>query len=127
MISPMPRMFVATFCLLLASHALSADDPACSQLKAQRNETGYFPPYQVELKIFDCAGMTHDIAELDALDRDIMVMRARNYPLDKLQEQLTKTDPPRKYSDVTSAVRLAKLKKLVDAYYRPKSSQGIGD
>lgn len=115
------RIVCFTYIFLFTNVAWATDPEVCSRLRAQETETGYFPPYQVELKIFDCAGMTQDIAELDAMDRDIMVMRARNYSLKKLQEQLTKTDPPRKYSDVTSAARLAKLKRLVDAYYQSRS------
>lgn len=104
----------------------AADLGDCSQLHDPKGGTRDFPPYQVGLKLFDCAGMTQDIQSLDVLDRDIMVMRARNYPLEKLQEQLTKTEPPRKYSEVTSVARLAKLKQIVEAYYRPRSSKGIG-
>jgi hypothetical protein len=125
MMSFIARIVSLTFLLLLAKVALATNSQECSRLREPEGETSNFPPYQVELKIFDCAGMIQDILELDALDRDIMVMRARNYPLDKLQGQLTKTDPPRKYSDVTSVARLAKLKKLVETYYRLKLSTVI--
>ncbi len=100
--------------------ALAADSQECKQLAGKgAGETSSFPPYRVELKIFDCAGMTQDIAELDAMDRDIMLLRAKNYPLQKLQDQVTYTTPPRKYSEVTTASRLARFKQLVDIYYRP--------
>ena len=117
------KVACGTFFLALTNVACAADSQECAQLHGKGAGSSDFPPYQVELKIFDCAGMTQDIAELDAMDRDIMVLRAREYPLKKLGEQLTKTDPPRKYSDLISAARLAKLKQLVDAYYRPRSSK----
>ena len=65
--------------------------------------------------------MAKDIEALDALDRVMMVIRAKSMPLEKLREQQT-DNPPRKYSGLTSAARLAKFKRLVDAYYEPVKS-----
>lgn len=105
--------------VMLAGAALAGDQQDCDQLRGKGAGPSGLPPYQVELKIFDCAGLTQDIAELDALDRDMMVERAKRLPLNELREQQTLTKPPRKYSELTSASRLARLKQLVDAYYKP--------
>lgn len=110
----------ATLCLIFSGTALAIDDLECKQLAGKgAGETSSFLSYRVELKIFECAGMMQDIAELDAMDRDIMLLRTKNYPLQKLRDQVTDTTPPRKYSEVTSVSRLARFKQLVDAYYRP--------
>lgn len=117
----MNRIFSIVFGALwvvLAGAAFAADPQACNQLRGRGAGSSGLPPYQDVLKLFDCAGLTQDVAELDALDRDIMVGRAKRLPLKELREQQTKTDPPRKYSELTSASRLAKFKRLVDAYFK---------
>jgi len=92
---------------------------ACDALRGRGvGSTENFPPYRVELQMFECAGMTQDVAGLDAMDRDIMVFRAKVNTLEVLREQKTHDETPRKYSEVTTAARLAKLKQLVDAYYK---------
>jgi hypothetical protein len=103
------------------AEAWVADTQACLQFRATADGASHFPRYQQVLKILDCAGMTKDVAGLDALDLDFLVMRARIYSLQELGEQETKTTPPRKYSDLTSAARLARFKQLVDSYYRSKA------
>lgn len=105
---------------LLAGSALAADQHGCGQLRGMGAKSTGLPPYQAVLRIFECADMTENVEALDALDRDIMVGRAKRLSLEDLREQQTKTDPPRKYSVLASAERLAKFKRLVDAYYRPK-------
>lgn len=105
-------------CWLQSGPALAAGAEECSQLHGKGAElSSDFPPYQVELKLFACAGMTQDVAALDALDHDMLVARARRMPLEELRQQETLTDHPRKYSALTTASRLARLKELVDAYY----------
>lgn len=105
--------------VMLAGAALAGNQQECDQLRGKGAGSSGLPPYQVELKLFDCAGLTQDIAELDALDRDMMVGRAMRLPLKELREQQTQTNPPRKYFELTSATRLARFKQLVDAYYKP--------
>lgn len=104
--------------LVLAGVALAEGSQQCDQFQGKGAGSSGFPPYQVELKLFDCAGMSQDVATLDALDHDMMVLRAQHMPLKELRVQLTETDPPRKYSELTSASRLARFKQLVDAYYK---------
>lgn len=116
----MGRSFICGALLLtLAGVASAGNSRECDPLRGQGAGSSDLPRYQVELKLFDCAGMTKDVEALDALDRDMMVVRAKSMPLKELRGQQTKTDPPRKYSELTSASRLAKFKRLVDAYYKP--------
>lgn len=107
-------------CQLLAGSALATDQHGCGQLRGMGAKSTGLPPYQAVLRIFECSGMTKDVEALDALDRDIMVGRAKRLSLEYLREQQTKTDPPRKYSELASAERLAKFKRFVDIYYGPK-------
>lgn len=103
----------------LAGSALAAHQQECRQLRGRGAGSMEIPSSTVVLKLFECSGMTKDVEALDALDRDMMVMRAKDMPLKKLREQQTETDPPRKYSGLTSAARLAKFKRLVVAYFKP--------
>ncbi len=105
--------------LLLCGTAMAEDLGECEQFRGQGAGSSSFPPYQVELKLFECAGMSQDVAVLDVMDQDLLVLNARYKTLPELLEKLTTSDKPRKYSELTTAARLAKLKVLLDAFYRP--------
>lgn len=105
--------------VMLAGAVLAADARECDQFRGMGAASpNLLPPYMIVVKLFDCADMTQDVAELDALDHDMLVMRAHSYSLKEFREKTTETNPPRKYSVLTSALRLARFKKLVDAYYK---------
>lgn len=114
---------VSFICIILgvalAGSALAADQQECGQLRGRGAGSIMEPSYSVVLMLFECSGMTKDVEALNPLDGELMVMRAKSLPLEKLREQQTETDPPRKYSELTSAERLAEFKQLVDAYYEP--------
>jgi hypothetical protein len=104
----------------MASVALADEPQDCEKLRgAGVGSTRTFPPYPVELKLFECAGLTQYVQELDILDHDMMIGRAKRLSIEELRNQKTGTVPPRKYSELTTALRLERFKKLVDTYYNP--------
>ena len=114
----MYRIMMIVCGVMLSGSALAAGMADCEQFRGMGvGEKSSFPPYRVELKMYDCAGMTQDIADLDALDRDMLFGLARHLSLKELREKKTLNDHPKKYSELTTASRLARLKRLVDAYY----------
>jgi hypothetical protein len=58
------------------------------------------------------------VAALDTLNIHDLLFDARIFSLQQLGERVTKSDPPRKYSELTSAARLARFMQLVDSYFR---------
>jgi hypothetical protein len=94
-----------------------ADAQACSQLTATESGANHFQSYQEALKLLNCASMTKDVADMDTMNIHNLLFDARIYSLQQLGGRETKTDPPRKYSELTSAARLARLKQLADSNY----------
>ncbi len=74
-------------------------------------------------RLIECAGMAQDVAGLDRLDRDLLVIRASYSTLEQWREKMTDTTPPRKYSELAPAQRLQKFKQLVDAYYKHQKAK----
>lgn len=121
---------VSFICIILgvtlAGSALAVNQHQCKQLRGRGAGSIEMPSSSVVLMLFECAGMDKDVEALDPLDRDMMVIRAMSLPLKKLREQHT-DNPPRKYSELTSAARLAKFKRLVVAYYKPGAHKNPPD
>ncbi|HEY5995019.1 MAG TPA: hypothetical protein VIU46_10535 [Gallionellaceae bacterium] len=116
-------LIVAGMVCLLAGQAYATGTNECARLEGKgAGHSGKLPPMVEVDKLIECAGMTQDVAELDRLDRDLLVVRAQYSTLEQLREKKTDTDPPRKYSELAPAKRLEKFKQLVDAYYkRPRA------
>jgi hypothetical protein len=58
------------------------------------------------------------VAALDKLNIRDLLFDARIFSLQQLGERVSKTGPPRKYSELTAAARLAQFKQLVDSNFR---------
>src|ERR1017187_10847788 len=75
----------AVLLFLFASSAIAAEQQECRQLRGKGvGSSSDFPPYQTVIKLFECAGMSAEVALLDALDLDMMVYHARGLPMKEL-------------------------------------------
>lgn len=116
-------LFIVGMVCLQASQVYAAGANECARLEGKgAGHSGKLPPMEEVDKLIECADMKQDVAELDRLDRDLLVVRAQYSTLEQWRDKKTDTDPPRKYSELAPAKRLGKLKLLVDAYYkRPRA------
>ena len=78
-------------------HSLEEDE------KAEAQGSWHLPPRSVREKMLKDAGLSKDVAEMDEMDRDLLVTKARTFPLARLEESYPKL----------SKEKLKKLKSVV--------------
>lgn len=107
-------------CLALVLLSAVSAAEYCTGLRSECTNSDRLPASETIETIFRCAGLHRPLKPFDAVDRDMMLLKAKQLRLDKFLEQQTDPEPAHHYLALFPRNNLVRFHALVRSYYSGK-------